>query len=125
MPAFDRGLSTLLRGQLGDWRDQISWPTDIEDIVARSAFYETRGFNFDLTEFPANAFDESIEIAGLHRRPTLIEIYGPPVPPSDSEDEEEGLQRTNQAHDWLLRLETQIRECINTLRRELAQAPVA
>ena len=36
-----------------------------------------------------------------------------PIPPSDDADEEEGLRRTNIAHDWLLRLETQLRRFID------------
>jgi len=115
LPAFEGGLAALLRDQFGDWRDQISWPEAIEDIVERSAFYKERGFNFNLTEFPSPAFEQGVEIAGLRRAPALVELYGPPVSPSENADQEEGLLRTNQAHNWLLRLETQIRECIDKL----------
>lgn len=116
-PGFDERLSSLLRDQLGDWRDRITWPDNIfEDVVVRSQFYEQRGLNLALTEFPARAFAEGLELAELRTAPpTLVDLYGEPVPPADDEAEEDGLQRTNQAHEWLLRLETQIRQGIDTL----------
>lgn len=117
MPAFNDELSSLLRGQLGDWRERISWPDGIfDDIVERSAFYEAQGLNPALTEFPAPAFAEALERAELPRAPpTLVDLYGEPVPLGDDDEQEDALERTNQAHDWLLRLETQIRACIDTL----------
>lgn len=119
VPGFDRELSALLRPQLGDWRDPIAWPAGIENWPERSALYQTLGFNFELTDFPAEAFDESVEIAGLDQCPTLVTLYGAPIPPADDDDQEDGLQRTNLAHDWLLRLETQIRECIDRRMTEV------
>ena len=116
--SFDYNLSALLRPQLGDWRDPITWPAGIENWPERSALYEAVGFNFELADFPAAAFDESVEIAGLDQRPTLMELYGAPVPPVEHAEQEKGLQRTNRAHDWLLRLETQIRECIDRYMTE-------
>jgi hypothetical protein len=114
MPAFDENLSTALRVGLGDWRDAITWPTDVfTNLTARSEFYASLGFNPALTDFPAPAFEQSLDIAGLRRDPPpLITLYGTPVELSDDEAEEEGLARTNAAHDWLQRLETQLRNFI-------------
>jgi len=82
--------------------------------VARSDFYISLGFDQALTDFPAPAFEQSVDIAGLRREPpSLVDRYGVPVPRSDDGDEEESLARTNMAHDWLLRLETQLREFID------------
>jgi hypothetical protein len=111
---FDENLSVALRGGLGDWRDTITWPKDIAtDLAARAEFYAGLGFNHALTDFPAPAFEQSLDIAGLRReRPPLIDLYGAPVAVDDDADEE-GLARTNIAHDWLLRLETQLRKFID------------
>lgn len=115
MPTFGENLSTALRLDLGDWRDPITWRPDVlADMEARSEFYVGLGFNRALTDFPVPAFQESLGIAGLRREPpSLIDLFGAPIPPSDDEDEEKGFERTNTAHDWLLRLETQLRAFIN------------
>jgi hypothetical protein len=115
VPSFDERLSGVLRVGLGDWRDSITWPSDIfTDLAARSDFYASLGFDHALTDFPAPAFEQSLDIAGLRREPPqLIELYGAPIAASDDEEEEEGLGRTNAAHDWLLRLETQLRNFID------------
>ena len=115
IPAFGEQLTDALRVGLGDWRDRISWPKPIfTDLVARTEFYMERGFDPALADFPAPAFRESLDIAGLVREPpALVERYGPPVPHSVDDEKEEGLARTNDAHDWLQRLETQLRRFID------------
>lgn len=115
MPSFGDSLASALRIDLGDWRDPITWRTEIfTDLAARSDFYVSLGFDQALTDLPARAFEQSLRIAGLRRQPPpLVDRYGAPVPPSDDNDEEEGLTRTNMAHDWLLRLETQLRRFID------------
>lgn len=117
MPPFDEQLAQTLRVGLGDWRDPITWPAEIfTDAHARSAFYVDRGFDPALTDFPAPAFDESLDIAGFYDDlPPLVALYGPPVPPSDDEEEEEGFRRTNRAHDWLMRFESCLRRFIDEL----------
>ena len=80
----------------------------------RSDFYAGLGFNHALTDFPGPAFEQSLDIAGLLRDPPpIIALYGAPVAPADDDAQEEGLARTNIAHDWLLRLETQLRSFID------------
>jgi hypothetical protein len=115
MPAFGESLSTALRIDLGDWRDPITWRPEIfTDLAARSDFYASLGFDRALTDFPVPAFEQSLDIAGLRREPPpLVGRYGPVVPRSPDDDEEQGLARTNTAHDWLLRLETQFRAFID------------
>lgn len=115
MPAFDDVLASALRTDLGDWRDRITWPSEIfSDPAARSDFYAGLGFDKALTNFPAPAFEQGLRIAGLRSEsPPLVDRYGAPVPPSVDRDEEAGLARTNMAHDWLLRLETQLRRFID------------
>jgi hypothetical protein len=115
MPSFGDRLASALRIDLGDWRDPILWRPEIfTDLAARSDLYVSLGFNVALTDFPAPAFEQSLDIAGLRREPPpLVDRYGAPVPRVDDDDEEEGLARTNMAHDWLLRLETQLREFID------------
>ena len=115
MPSFGDSLSSALRIDLGDWRDPIIWrPEILTDLADRSDFYVSLGFDQALTDFPAPAFEQSVRIAGLRREPPpLVDLYGAPVPRSADNDEEEGLTRTNMAHDWLLRLETQVRGFID------------
>ena len=56
---FDVTLSDSLRDDLGDWRLQIDWSKDIfTDIVARTQFYERRGLDWRLTDFPAPALNK-------------------------------------------------------------------
>lgn len=114
LPTFDDQVSDALRLGLGDWRDQITWPKDIfTDLGARSEFYIDLGFDPSLTDFPAPAFQESLIISGLrHQPPPLVREYSVPVPQSG--EDEEALVRTNIAHDYLLRLETNLRQFIDS-----------
>jgi hypothetical protein len=115
LPGFSDGLASMLRRELGDWRDAVTWPEAVfSDIGTRTDFYLDRGFNPDLTDVPADAFEEGLGIAGLGpRAPGLAELFGGPVPPSDDPAEEEGLHRTNEAHDWLQRFEARLRRFID------------
>ena len=110
LPGFGDEVTISLRNYLGDWREPITLADTIaEDIVARNAFYEARGFDTGLTDFPEPAFDEAIEIAGLAE--ALPEAQDGsrfliPVPQSMSSH---GFKRTNVAHDYLLRFEVHLR----------------
>ena len=112
---FEKELSVALRTGLGDWRDPISWqPEVLLDLDRRADFYAGLGFNHDLTAVPAPAFAETLEISGLRReRPTLVALYGAPLPLSDDEVDKEDFDRTRAAYDWLHRLETQLRRFID------------
>ncbi|MGB8582061.1 MAG: hypothetical protein WCD47_14660 [Candidatus Sulfotelmatobacter sp.] len=114
MPTFDEDFAVALRRDLGDWRDAITWPDQIfTDLAARAAFYTGLGFNAALTDFPLPAFEQSLDIARLRSDlPPLVEPYGSPARPADRH-EEEGLSRTNTAHDRLLRLERLLRKFID------------
>ena len=108
--AFDPQLTTALRAKLGDWRGNISWPPEIfTDPLERSIFYEERGLDPTLTAFPANAFQQILNIAGLKEES---------VPSTDEENEEIGLERNNKAHDELQRFETELRKFIDKKMRE-------
>ena len=115
VPPFGQELNSALRIDLGDWRDQIAWrPEVLGDPSARSECYVDLGFNPALTDFPAPTFIEGVAVAGLDGvRPEWCKTYGEPIAASEDEEEEEGLARTNRAHDWLLRLETQVRRFID------------
>jgi hypothetical protein len=105
MPAFDESLATSLREGLGDWRDPISWRPEIfTDLAARGDFYVQLGFNPALTDFPLPAFKQGLQIAGLEEAQTESE-------PADGE--EDGLVRTNAAHDRVQRLERSLRRFID------------
>jgi len=115
---FHDTISQVLRRQLGDWRDSITLPADIEDVVARSSFYERKGFNPTLTNFPAPAFRESVRIARLNEAPPPPVVPYLPIP-AESASEEEGFERTNLAHDWLIRFETHLRRFIDQRMSEV------
>ena len=112
---FDDYISDAWRTRLGDWRDSITYPSNAAtNIVARSNFYTERGVDYNLADFPTAAFQETLEVTSLRDgRSTLVEIYGAPVPPSDSDEDEEAFGRTNLAHDWLQRLENFLRRFID------------
>ena len=77
LPSFDFDLTERLRLDLGDWRIAIDWPRDIfTDVAARTAFYESRGLDLRLTDFPAAAFEQGAALAGLTPAPpALLEFY--------------------------------------------------
>ena len=112
---FDEAVAAVLRVDLGDWRDQISWPSAIfSDPQARVNLYKELGFNHELTAFPAETFHEGLGIIGLRRDPPpLSALYGTPVPVETDDEREEAFVRTNAAHDWLQRLESQVRAFID------------
>jgi hypothetical protein len=101
---FDNDLSTVLRGALGDWRG-VTLPAPIfDDPVIRSDFYVSLGFDTSLTDFPAEAFDRSLWLAGL-RPPRDAEVQ--------TDNGEPGLERNGRAYQQLLTLERAIREFID------------
>ena len=116
MPDFGIQSADRLRPHLGDWRASIDWPPEIfSDPLARSDFYVERGLDPALTDFPANAFDQAITIAGIKRPPPpRIGDYDHAPDPS-YDDEEAGLQRNNAAYDRLQRFETHVRRFIDRM----------
>lgn len=115
LPPFDENLAGMLRVNLGDFREQITWrPEVLNDLATRADFYTNLGFNRELTDFPLPAFEQSLQIAGI--KSTVI------LPPTDAlvvDEEEEGFSRTNAAHDQLQRFERTLRKFID---REMTQA---
>jgi Swt1-like HEPN len=118
VPSFDFDLTERLRLDLGDWRVAIDWPRDIfTDVAARTAFYESRGLDLRLTDFPAAAFEQGAALAGLNPAPpALLEFYRP-AEEGDEDLEEAGFERTNDAHDRLQRFESQLRSFIDERMR--------
>lgn len=114
MPPFSSDLTEALRVDLGDWTEPIRWPDDIfTDPFARTRFYAERGFDQALSAFPAEAFEQSVTIAGLKgKAPPLDGAYSAKSE-SENDDEERAFRRTNEAHDRLQRFETQIRRFID------------
>ena len=92
-----------------------------EDYLAAEYFYRPTGPYFfllgsgsqlSLSAFPAKAFEQSIDIAGLKEVPSRLEPAYNFEPETETEDEI-AFQRTNTAHDRLQRFETQIRKFID------------
>lgn len=109
---FEDVVSFNLRDQLGDWRNTIEFDdVALLDIQKRSDFYRSQGFNEALTDFPTEAFEESIEIAGLNDSYLVDSSSEQHLSEVDSE-QEAGFLRTNAAHNRLMRFETKIRNFI-------------
>ena len=71
MPPFEVGLTEALRIDLGDWRNDISWPIGaIVNPIFRTSFYEEQGLNANLTAFPASTFDELVISTGIREHST-------------------------------------------------------
>jgi hypothetical protein len=116
VPPFGDDFSELLRADLGDWRDRITNWSDVigESVAARHSLYVERGLNTDLTDFPEEAFDESLALAGISReQPILVVEYGQLTSLFIDDDENKALARTNVAHDHLQRFEFQLRKFID------------
>lgn len=110
---FDDDIAAQLRGRLGDWRDSIVWPSDIDDIEVRTALYVERGLDTSLTDFPSPAFEESISVARLNTpAPRVIELDAFDIA-GQTEAERSGLERTNAAQARLLQFEYHLRRFID------------
>ena len=112
---FDAAVAENLRTNLGDWRDAITWPDEIwTDFGARAKFYTDLGFDPDLTDMPAPAFREAAATTIQSEPPSLVNAYRPPEPLVQPGEEAESLSRTRSTRDWLQRLESQLRQFIDT-----------
>jgi hypothetical protein len=109
LPPFDENLAGLLRANLGDFRERITWrPEVLADLQVRSDFYASLGFDRALTDFPLPAFEESLQIAGLGSS-----VIPPSTDALEIHEEEQGLSRTNAAHNKLQRFERTLRRFID------------
>lgn len=115
MSAYGDPLSSFIRSGLGDWRDTIDWPKNIfTDAVARSDFYESRGFDRSLTGFSAPVFEQLMRISGLVREPQpFIDYNDERIERSDNFNGDDDLARNSRAFDRLERLEISVRQFIN------------
>jgi hypothetical protein len=102
---FDENLAGMLRANLGDFRERITWrPEVLADLEVRSDFYASLGFDLALTDFPLLAFEECLQIAGLGRS-----VIPPSTDVLEIHEEEQALSRTNAAHNKLQRFERTLR----------------
>jgi hypothetical protein len=125
MAPFGDDFSESLRSDLGDWRDPITnWSHVIgESVDARQSLYIERGLNTDLTDFPEDAFDEGMVIAGITGElPILVVEYGRLTSLYIDEVDAKSLARTNAAHDCLQKLEFQLRKFIDHSLTKIAGA---
>ncbi|MBO1011852.1 hypothetical protein IPV27_29880, partial [Acidovorax sp. SD340] len=110
---FDNALTTALRADFGDWRDRIAFPQVIfENPVARTEFYVERGFNSSLTDFPEEAFQQSLVLVGLDTDSQDSTEWPETLRATDT-IEEMAFRRTNKCHNYLQRLERRLRQFID------------
>ncbi|SDF50033.1 hypothetical protein SAMN05216337_105837 [Bradyrhizobium brasilense] len=78
---FEADLVENLRRDLGDWRNAEADTDDLlDDPAARVTLYEERGFNAELTDFPADGFESALTVTGIDLG-AVSEALAPP--PSD------------------------------------------
>jgi hypothetical protein len=99
---FDEALSSSLRTTLGDWREDLTPSIALADPVLRVDFYRDRGFDPEVVNFPAPAFEEVLQIAGFQVWQE-IEIV---------DEADDGTTHAAMAFRALRRLETEIRDFI-------------
>ena len=114
LPPFEPKLTDVLRLDLGDWREEVNWPSNIAtEPLVRASLYDQQGFNPVLTTFPYSAFDEIVTETGL-REPEVLaaeeyalngELY--------EKEGEVAFERTNNAHDRLQKFESRLRRFID------------
>lgn len=105
LPAFDPGLVGALRRDLGDWRDADTNADDmLDEPTDRAALYEARGFNGELTDFPAEGFESALVATGIELGAVSTVLAPPPA---------EMVPEFNvQAYQWLYVLERELRAFI-------------
>ena len=114
LPPFETKLTDILRLDLGDWRKEIVWPSNIStDPIGRASLYVQQGFNPDLTTFPYPAFEAIVTETGLKGSEVLVAEEYARDGESDEIDREAAFERTNDAHDRLQRFEYQLRSFID------------
>jgi hypothetical protein len=108
---FDAGLVVNLRRDLGDWRDSDVDATDLlDDPGGRVSLYEERGFNAELTDFPAEGFESALTVTGIDLG-SVSTVLAPP--PSDM------VPAFNvHAYQWLFVFERELRAFIVKCLRE-------
>jgi hypothetical protein len=113
--SFGDRVTEQLRNRLGDWREETALPSGFfDDLELRASFYQARGFDPSLTDFPHEAFQEGVRAAELDEDvPRVIEVVAYEIP-AISPEEEVGFVRTNAAHDRLMRFEVHLRRFIDS-----------
>jgi hypothetical protein len=77
---FDASFARNLRLDLGDWRDiGVDASGLLDDPVGRVALYEERGFNHELTDFPATGFESALTVTGIDLGPVSAALAPPPA----------------------------------------------
>lgn len=119
---FGGAFPKALRGDLGDWRDPITWESvTVATPAARTEFYFDQGLKPALIDFPEEAFEVGLEKAGLvDDLPPLEEMFGLPMAFAGDADEEIGLALSRKGFELLQRLETQLRRFIDHRMRQVA-----
>ncbi|MBY5562923.1 hypothetical protein [Rhizobium leguminosarum] len=109
--SFSARIAGALRVELGDWRDPITFDVpELVNSVARFELYDSRGFNSNLTHFTEEAYQETVQIAGL-----MIEED---LEPDVIDEDDDGVGLNSRAYETLLRFEREIRAFIVAVMRQ-------
>jgi hypothetical protein len=105
MNSFSARASAALRVELGDWRDTITFDAPaLMEPVARFELYDAQGFDANLTHFSVEAYQETVQIAGLA---VEEDAEGDSVSEDDA-----GVELNSRAYETLLRFEREVRAFI-------------
>ncbi|WP_044155529.1 hypothetical protein, partial [Escherichia coli] len=67
---YSDAISDALRQSLGDWRDASTVDQNIlRNLSERTTLYTDRGLDPDLTDFPEEAFEESLDVFNIRGVP--------------------------------------------------------
>lgn len=106
--AFDEDFAEALRVNLGDWRDAALPSSDsMAHVVERMELYGAMGVNPELSDFPTEAFDESLRSA---------ELLEDEIEEGDA-DRDGDAERARDAFERLRRFEVAVRRFIDQRMR--------
>ena len=119
MPPFSQQLASALRVDLGDWRSEIDWMSEIAtDPSVRMALYLEQGLDPDLARFPSPVYAETLEKRNQDGPWGDLDDNYAEKPAGDSELQEAAFVRANRAHNRIQRFETRVRrfiaDCLET-----------
>jgi hypothetical protein len=110
---FDSSFVQNLRHDLGDWRDAgVDAGSLLDDPVGRVVLYEERGFNPELTDFPAIGFESALTVTGIDLGPVSTALAPPPA---------DMVPTFNvHAYQWLFVLERELRTFVVKCLKEVS-----
>lgn len=107
---YEEAFANIIRSSLGDWRDEVDqFQDNLYEPVARTRLYREQGVDPNLTDFPADAFHEALEIIGLDAEGDVA------YSDQDEIGENHSLERAEKVFRQIRHFERAIRKFIETV----------